>query len=221
MATGPLRSTTSKVGKFPPIDSAFPGVNPGRLNPSIDVMAQAADTELDVMPQQRELAELEDFTALVVRHRPSIFRFLLLSLRDRDAAETLAQECFLRAYKARDSFRGDSKASNLVRDHMRNRRLQFWRNTQAASAGFEDLSEYVADRRRSQEAALLAQEQVKAVWAVAGTLSAKQRTVFLLRFVEDLDLLEIAEVTGMKEGTVKAHLFRAVEAIRKRLKGES
>jgi len=193
------------------------------------VMAQAADTELDVMPQQRELAELEDFTALVVRHRPSIFRFLLLSLRDRDAAETLAQECFLRAYKARDSFRGDSKAStwlmhialNLVRDHMRNRRLQFWRNTQAASAGFEDLSEYVADRRRSQEAALLAQEQVKAVWAVAGTLSAKQRTVFLLRFVEDLDLLEIAEVTGMKEGTVKAHLFRAVEAIRKRLKGES
>ena len=41
-----------------------------------------------------------------------------------------------------------------------------------------------------------------------------QRTVFLLRFVEDMDLLEIAAVTGMKEGTVKTHLFRALHTIR-------
>jgi RNA polymerase sigma-70 factor (ECF subfamily) len=41
--------------------------------------------------------------------------------------------------------------------------------------------------------------------------------VFLLRFVEDMDLLEIAVATGMKEGTVKTHLFRALHAIRERL----
>jgi RNA polymerase sigma-70 factor, ECF subfamily len=55
---------------------------------------------------------------------------------------------------------------------------------------------------------------VRAVWNAAASLSERQRTVFLLRFVEDMDLLEIAAVTGMKEGTVKAHLFRALQAVR-------
>ena len=53
-----------------------------------------------------------------------------------------------------------------------------------------------------------------AIWKAAASLSERQRTVFLLRFVEDMDLLEIAAVTGMKEGTVKTHLFRAVQAVR-------
>jgi len=50
-------------------------------------------------------------------------------------------------------------------------------------------------------------------------LSERQRTVFLLRFVEDMDLLEIAAATGMKEGTVKTHLFRALQAVRERMGG--
>ena len=41
--------------------------------------------------------------------------------------------------------------------------------------------------------------------------------LFLLRFVEDMDLLEIAAVTGMKEGTVKTHLFRALRIVRERI----
>ena len=56
-----------------------------------------------------------------------------------------------------------------------------------------------------------------AVWDTVGGLSPRQRTVFLLRFVEEMELLEIAAATGMKEGTVKAHLFRALEAVRTRI----
>ena len=43
--------------------------------------------------------------------------------------------------------------------------------------------------------------------------------MFLLRFVEDMDLMEIARATGMKEGTVKTHLFRALRTVRERLGG--
>ncbi|MCX6620504.1 MAG: sigma-70 family RNA polymerase sigma factor, partial [Acidobacteria bacterium] len=57
----------------------------------------------------------------------------------------------------------------------------------------------------------------QAVWDASEKLPERQRTVFLLRFVEDLDLLEIAAATGMKEGTVKTHLFRALRAVRERL----
>jgi RNA polymerase sigma-70 factor (ECF subfamily) len=64
---------------------------------------------------------------------------------------------------------------------------------------------------------VLAREQVEAIWTAVASVSERQRTVFLLRFVEDMDLLEIAAVTGMKEGTVKTHLFRAVQAVRAKL----
>jgi RNA polymerase sigma-70 factor (ECF subfamily) len=61
---------------------------------------------------------------------------------------------------------------------------------------------------------------VQAIWTAAASLPGRQRTVFLLRFVEDMELLEIAEVTGMKEGTVKTHLFRALQSVRARLEGK-
>ena len=153
---------------------------------------------------------------------------MLASLRDREAAENLTQDCFVRAYQARAQFRGDSGAAtwlmhiaaNLVRDHEGSGRLKFWRRTLRSDVDLTDVSDWVPDRQRSPEAVASAKEQVRAVWNAAARLSERQRTVFLLRFVEDMDLLEIAAVTGMKEGTVKAHLFRALQSVRAGLGGE-
>jgi RNA polymerase sigma-70 factor (ECF subfamily) len=75
----------------------------------------------------------------------------------------------------------------------------------------------IADPALSPEAQALLSEQVAAIWTAAERLPQKQRTVFLLRFVEDMDLLEIAVATGMKVGTVKTHLFRALRTVRERL----
>ncbi|MGA3019743.1 MAG: sigma factor, partial [Bryobacteraceae bacterium] len=55
--------------------------------------------------------EIEDFDAVVRLYWPRIFRFALASLRDRDAAESLAQDCFLKAYRARQGFRGEARLS--------------------------------------------------------------------------------------------------------------
>lgn len=165
-----------------------------------------------------------DFEALVASYRPRIFRFALASLRDRDAAETITQDCFLNAYRARERFRSDCSiqtwlmqiAVNLVRDYARNRRLQFWKRTRLAGP-MEDILPRTADLGPSAEAQVLLNEKVQAIWSAAAALPDNQRSVFLLRFVEDLDLLEIAAVTGMKEGTVKTHLFRALRTVRQRM----
>jgi RNA polymerase sigma-70 factor, ECF subfamily len=169
-------------------------------------------------------SELGDFDSLVRTYRPRVFRFLLASLRDRESAENLTQDCFVKAYKARYQFRGSSSigtwlmqiAANLLRDHYASRRIRFWRR---AISGVDptDLGDWIPDQQVSPEAMALAKEQVNAIWKAAARLSVKQRTVFLLRFVEDLDLLEIARITGMKEGTVKTHLFRALESVRAKL----
>jgi len=179
----------------------------------------------DAVEQTREI---EDFDAVVRLYWPKVFRYALASLRDRDAAESVAQDCFLNAYRAREKFRGEASlktwlmqiAVNLVRDSMRNRRLLFWKRTRAAAPDFDVVSQTLVARGSSPERAAQATERVAAVWSIVETLSERQRTVFLLRFVEDLDLLEIAAVTGLREGTVKVHLFRALEAVRKRM-GES
>jgi RNA polymerase sigma-70 factor (ECF subfamily) len=163
---------------------------------------------------------MQDFDSLVSQHRPRIFRFLLASLRDRESAENLTQECFVRAYRARDQFRGAASistwllqiAANLVRDHESSGRLKFWRR--ALGVDLRDVMDSVPDRQLSPESMLSVKQEVAAIWRVAAKLSERQRTVLLLRFVEDLDLLEIAEVTGLKLGTVKTHLFRALEAVR-------
>ncbi len=167
----------------------------------------------------------EDFDSLVRLHRPRVFRFLLASVRNRETAENLTQDCFVRAYQARGQFRGESSigtwfmkiAANLVRKHESSSRLKFWRRSLQSDADVADLGSDIPDRQQSPEALALIREQVQAIMGAAAGLSARQRTVFLLRFVEEMDLLEIAEVTGMQEGTVKAHLFRALQAVRARV----
>jgi len=171
--------------------------------------------------------DLADFDEVARQHRPRLFRFILASLRDRETAENLTQDCLIKAYQARDSFRGASNigtwlmqiAANLIRDHETSGRLKFWRRALQSGGDLVDLGAAIPDTQQSPESRAVVQEQVRAIWIAAASLPARQREVFLLRFVEDMDLLEIAEVTGMKEGTVKAHLFRALQAVRARLEG--
>ena len=170
---------------------------------------------------------MEDFESLVRLHRPRVFRFLLASLRNRETAENLTQDCFVRAYEARHQFRGASSvatwvlriAANLVRQHESSSRLKFWRRNLDPDADVADIAGAIPDRQQSPEALASIQEQVRAIWSAAAGLPARQRVVFLLRFVEDMDVLEIAEITGMKEGTVKTHLFRALQSVRARVEG--
>ena len=183
-----------------------------------------------VKPMTAEAAQeiaAREFASIVESHRPQIFRFLLASLRDVDLAETLTQECFLKAHRNWSHFRGDSSAMtwlmriaiNLQKDHWRNRRLQFWRHTQANAVGVDEASEWLSSGERSAEQQILAREQVGQVWKAVENLSQRQRTVFLLRYVEEQELSEIAQATGLSEGTVKAHLSRALGKVRAELRG--
>src|SRR5271166_5056167 len=119
----------------------------------------------------KEQAALE-FSAVVSTHRPQIFRFLLASTRDVDLAETLTQECFLKAHRNWAGFRGESTAMtwlmriaiNLQKDHWRNRRMQFWRTTRTNSVDLDEASEWLPSGESSVEQQMLARERVKQVW---------------------------------------------------------
>jgi RNA polymerase sigma-70 factor (ECF subfamily) len=190
-------------------------------------MAAGTALEAMTMATAQEIAA-EEFSAVVTKHRPKIFRFLLSSTRDVDLAETLTQECFLKAHRNWGSFRGESSAMtwlmriaiNLQKDHWRNRRMQFWRKTQTNAVELDEASDWLPSGERSVEQHLLARERVAQVGKAVEGLSERQRTVFLLRYVEELELSEIARATGLNEGTVKAHLSRALARVRAELGGK-
>lgn len=170
------------------------------------------------------------FDRVVREHQRGIFRVLAGILRDADAADTLTQECFLRAWKQRAGFRGESSvatwltriAVNLAIDHQRNRRQWFWKRLWASRERDEEaagaLLAGVPDGAASPERQLLAREQAELVWQIAGELPVQQRTIFVLRFAEELALEEIAGTMDLQIGTVKTHLFRAVHTVRARLR---
>jgi RNA polymerase sigma-70 factor (ECF subfamily) len=177
------------------------------------------------MDMESPAAEIQDFDSVVRLYWPRIFRFVLASLRDRDAAQTLTQDCFLKAYRGRERFRGEASlhtwliqiAVNLIRDFGRNRRLQFWRRARSSAVDVSTVGDWIPGREISAEARAVIKQQVEGIWRATERLSERQRTVFLLRFVEDMELLEIAAATGMTEGAVKVHLFRATRSVRERM----
>lgn len=171
----------------------------------------------------------EEFEEIVRRHQRRIFRILLSLGNDADTAETLTQECFLRAYRSRGDFRGEASigtwlvriAINLAADHGRNRRSAFWRRLFARQRDGEDFAESVEripDRGASPLRQMVAREQLEAVWHAAQGLTSQQHTAFVLRFAEEMSLEEIAASMNVEIGTVKSHLARAVAAVRKRVK---
>jgi RNA polymerase sigma-70 factor (ECF subfamily) len=169
-----------------------------------------------------------DFDAIVRENQRRIYRILLAFVRDSDVADNLTQECFVRAYEKRRSFRGDASVStwltriaiNLARDHARDRKSGFWRSLFGASSEkADDAAETLADHRSSPEQILLAREATAAVLAEMAAMPPQQREVFALRFFEELSLEEIATILDRDIGTVKTHLFRAVRRVRTKLGG--
>jgi RNA polymerase sigma-70 factor (ECF subfamily) len=191
-----------------------------------------ADSVINVAALSRAKAGLmaEDFDTIVVEHQRGLYRLLLGLTRDPDTAATLTQDCFVRAYENRSSFRGEASvktwltriAVNLARDHAKNRRQGFWRRmfTSSGTEEHERAVAAVSTGEATAERKLIASEQASAMWTLVEKLSGKQREVFTLRYAEEMELEEIARTTGMKVGTVKAHLSRALSRVREELKGQ-
>jgi RNA polymerase sigma-70 factor, ECF subfamily len=161
------------------------------------------------------------FDEIVRLHWSPIFHFVLASVRDRQLAEDLTQDCFWNAYKGWECFRGDSSAGtwlrhialNVIRNFIRSERVQFWRRALPLDSAIQNR---LTDTSKSPEAVLVRREAVRTIWEAAGSLSPKQRVALRLRFGEELNVPEIARVMEVSEGAVKAHLFRAVHSIRRK-----
>lgn len=185
--------------------------------------------EWPLRAEGRAISELDDIELLVRTYRARLLRFVTFSTGDPDLAETITQDCLLKAYNARASFRGDSSvntwltsiAVNLIRDHQRTQKFKFWKQARATAVDVTDVASFIAVDSSSQEQQLIAKEQVAKLSGIVGTLSLNQRTVFLMKFAEEMDLADISKAMDMPINTVKTHLHRALKAVRGQLGAKS
>src|SRR6266478_7860505 len=174
-------------------------------------MTPTIPAEFISLAGDHRISELDDIDALVRVYKPKVFRFVAFSISDRDAADSITQDCLLKAHLTRNQFRGDCSiatwlmriAFNLVRDHTKSQKFRFWKNAAATAIDANDVSQHLASRAASAEEQLIAKEQVETVHRALQELSGKQRSIFLMRFIEEMELSDIAVATGMSLPTVK------------------
>src|SRR5882757_4544400 len=119
-------------------------------------------------PGVAHISDLDDIEGLIRLYRAKVFRFAAFSIRDMDAAESITQDCFLKAHNTRHQFRGDCSVStwlmriafNLVRDHTKTQKFRFWKNTQTSAVDVDELSRSLPSHESSPEAQYLARERV-------------------------------------------------------------
>jgi RNA polymerase sigma-70 factor (ECF subfamily) len=149
------------------------------------------------------------------------------STGDEDLAETIVQDCFLKAYRARKGFRGECNVStwlyrialNVMRDYQRVQKFQFWKRVGQAAVDLSDVNTALASEEPSPETRMLAGEQADRVQLALKSLPGKQRIVFIMHFLDEMEPQEISVATGMSLSTVKTHIQRAMKAVRSRLEG--
>ncbi len=183
------------------------------------------DTEL--MLQVRE-GDAASFSLLLERHRGPVVHFLYRMLQNQAVAEELAQEVFLRVYRARSSYEPTAKfttwlfriatrlALNWIRDNKKEKGHESLDGKREADADGPKLQ--VADWRPSVEETLLVEARLSEVRRAIAMLPEKQRAAVLMHKYEELDYTQIAGVLDCSESAVKSLLFRAYETLRKRLR---
>ena len=167
------------------------------------------------------------FELLLQRYRTPLVNFLFRMVRNREQAEDLAQEVFLRVYRAREDYVPSAKfttwlfriATNLALNSMRDTRYQKLEVSIDAPVmvDSEDGDERpldVAERHPNIEQHLVEDVRVKMIRHAINKLPEKQRAAVLLHKYQELDYTEIAKILSCSESALKSLLFRAYEALR-------
>lgn len=188
------------------------------------VLAAASDGAATPSPRGREddrdtilrcqRGEREAFDRLVERYQRDVYRLCYRYVNNHHDANDLAQDVFLRAYKAIGTFRGDSSFSTWLYRIAVNACLNF---RAARRPEAEELSEALPDTSAPVVDRMEREEQSRRVRDAVRRLPEKQRATLILKIYHDLTHEEVAGILGSSIGTVKANLFHALGNLKKLL----
>jgi RNA polymerase sigma-70 factor, ECF subfamily len=168
------------------------------------------------------------FNYLVEKYHRPMIHFLYRMVHNQSVAEELAQEVFLRVYRARDSYRAEARfttwlyriATNLGVNHARDTRHERTAQTVYLDAPDEETGTTpdLADDEPTVEQKLLRDERMAAIRSHVMALPERQRMAVLMHKYQGMDYRQIGEVLKLSESATKSLLFRAYQTLRDKLK---
>ena len=183
-----------------------------------------AETDVELMLRVKA-GDATSFAALLQRYRAPLIHYLNRMVQDQASAEELAQEVFLRVYRARGRYSPDARfttwvfkiATNLALNRVRDNRAQ--RGAETPMETLEPLAlGGVRDPRRTAEQQMIEQERVRWIREAVLALPEKQRAAVILHKYHDMDYVQIAKILGCSTSALRSLLFRAYESLRERLR---
>lgn len=174
-------------------------------------MTATPDQELvELYRQGRESA----FNEIVLRYQEKIYWLVRRFLTDHDDADDVVQEVFIKAASHLPEFRGDSSLYTWLYRIAVNRSLNALRQKRVAEFfRLEDAGEVPHAENDGPQDRLEADEQRRLIESAVRALPAKQRTVFVLRYYEEMTYEEMSEVLNTSVGGLKANYFHAVRKV--------
>jgi RNA polymerase sigma-70 factor (ECF subfamily) len=183
------------------------------LDPDIELVEQAQKGNIDA------------FKKLVTKHKRNVYNLAFDLTRHKEDAEDVSQDVFIRAFSSIKKFRRDAKFSSWIYRitvntclSLKNRKSYTAVKTAESiediiNTNFEMISPGKNDPEKHTEAGFIRRDIEKALWK----LTARERTIFIMRNYSEMRFNEIAEIIGIKPGTVRSINFDALEKIRKEL----
>ncbi len=194
------------------------------MTPSTHTAAgsQTADPQLAELAKKARDGNRRAFEQLIDRYQGDIHRMIYYRIRTRMDAEDLTQDVFVRAYRSISRLREPERfrswlftiAVNRVNDYLRKKRV---RSIFKSSDEGTEAQPVAADFENRPEALeqVLKEDFWRHVERIAKKLSKMEREVFMLRFLDNLNINEIAQTLKKSESTVKTHLYRALTKFKK------
>ncbi len=171
-----------------------------------------------------QAGEAAAFEALLARHQKSVFNFIFRFVNNREEAEELLQEVFIKVYRNVKDYNPVGKfktwlftvARNLCVDHYRKKRLRYSESLdEVKEAGDLNKFEQIANGESAPDELSSAAELEKILTMALSSLNEDQKEVFLLREKMGFKFEEIAEMTNVSVNTVKSRMRYALEGIKK------
>ena len=205
------------------------GIHAPAAQPSWNTRVKDNRPELEALERDAELmlrvrdGDQASFGLLLERHRGPVIHFLYRMVQRQAVAEELAQEVFLRVYRARGTYEPTAKfttwlfriathlALNSLRDG-RNERLQ-----ERIDGEEEKPARQFSDQQPSVEAVMVKRVRTEEIRQAVAGLPEKQRAAVLMHKYQEMEYAQIAKILNCSESAVKSLLFRAYETLRARL----
>ncbi len=176
--------------------------------------------------ERAKRGDREAFAELIEMYKDKIYQLAYRMVGNRQEAEDIAQETFLRVFANLQMYDSSYKfstwiyriATNLCIDRGRKKKADFSLDEEAEGTTGLDWHSRLSSQEKSPEDQLVTKELQETVQEALSGLAPKYRSIMILRYIEDLSLQEISEILKLPVTTIKTRIHRGREALRAKLR---